>query len=250
MDARERAELDRRVRRFRAGRPRVPLGGRTAIVMDDGVAAGSTARAACRIAGAQRAERVVLTVPVAPPEVIASFRRDADEVVCLHTPKMFAAIGQLCAEFTQTRDEEVVALLNMAAARSDGSGAAAGAADTAMSAAPDPPAFEREITVTAGDVELPGHPAISDRAARAVLFAHGSGSSRRSPRNRFVAAALNQAGLGTLLADLLTPEEELSRASMFDVRLLASRPTGITRWLRRHHAWAGGPTPGRPWPCR
>ena len=107
--------------------------------------------------------------------------RDADEVVCLHTPKMFAAIGQWYAEFTQTRDEEVVALLKRAAGRSDGSGAAAGAADTAMSAAPDPPAFEREITVTAGDVELPGHLAIPDRAAGAVIFAHGSGSSRRSP---------------------------------------------------------------------
>jgi len=116
----------------------------------------------------------------APPEVIASLRRDADEVVCLHTPKMFAAIGQWYAEFTQTRDEDV-ALLKRAAGRSDGSGAAAGAADTARSAAPDPPAFEREITVTAGDVELPGHLAIPDRAAGTVIFAHGSGSSRRSP---------------------------------------------------------------------
>ena len=94
----------------------MPLGGRIAVVVDDGVATGSTARAACRIAGAQRAGRIVLAVPAAPPEVIASLRRDADEVVCLHTPKMFAAIGQWYAEFTQTRDEEVVALLNRAAA--------------------------------------------------------------------------------------------------------------------------------------
>ena len=98
----------------------------------------------------------------------------------------------------------------------------------------DPPGFEREIILTAGQVELPGHLAIPDRAAGVVIFAHGSGSSRRSPRNRFVAAALNQAGVGTLLAYLLTPGEELSRANVFDVRLLAARLTDITRWLQRH----------------
>ena len=119
------------------------------------------------------------------------------------------------------QDEEAIALLTRAAARTDGSGAAGGATDTA--AAPDPPAFEREITLTAGDLELAGHLAIPDRATGMVIFAHGSASSRRSPCSRFLAAALNQAGLGTLLADLLTPEEELRRASAFDVRLLAAR---------------------------
>ena len=85
------------------------------------------------------------------------------------------------------RDEEV-ALLKRGAARTDGSGAAGAAADTAAVAAPDPPGFEREITWTAGDLELAGHLAIPDRATGAVIFAQGSGSSRRSPRNRFVAA--------------------------------------------------------------
>ena len=90
-------------------------------------------------------------------------------------------------------------------------------------------------------MELAGHLAIPDRATGVVIFAHGSGSSRRSPCNRFVAGALNQAGPGTLLADLLTPEEALCRANVFDVRLLASRLTGITRWLRRHPAARGLP---------
>ena len=115
------------------------------------------------------------------------------------------------------------------------------AADTAASVAPDPPAFEREITLTAGDLELAAHLAIPDRATGAVIFALGSGSSRRSPRDRLVAAKLNQAGLGTLLADLLTPEEALRRVNVFDVRLLAARLTGITRWLRRHPAARGIP---------
>ena len=64
-----------------------------------------------------------------------------------------------------------------------------------------------------------------------VLFAHGSGSSRNSPRNRFVADVLYQAGLGTLLLDLLTPEEELNRTNVFDMELIASRLTAATRWL-------------------
>jgi hypothetical protein len=65
-----------------------------------------------------------------------------------------------------------------------------------------------------------------------VVFAHGSGSSRHSPRNRYVADVLNEAGLGTLLFDLLTPEEELDRANVFDIGLLAGRLVEVTRWLR------------------
>ena len=79
------------------------------------------------------------------------------------------------------RDEEAVALLRRAAARTDGSGAAGGATDTAAAAAPDPPAFECEITLTAGDLELAGHLAIPDRATGVAIFAHDSGSSLRRP---------------------------------------------------------------------
>jgi putative phosphoribosyl transferase len=184
----------------------------------------------------------VLAAPVGPPEVIASLRREADQVVCLHTPEMFAAISQWYAQFPQTSDEEVAALLKRATTRAAGSDAPIGAAaDASVSAVPDPPGFERDITVGNGDVQLAGHLTIPDRAAGMIIFAHGSGSSRRSPRNRFVAAALNQAGLGTLLADLLTSEEELSRANVFDVRLLAARLTGLTGWLGRHPAARGLP---------
>jgi len=80
-------------------------------------------------------------------------------------------------------------------------------------------------------VALKGHLHLPEPAAGVVLFAHGSGSSRHSPRNRFVAGVLYRAGLGTLLLDLLTPEEELNRANVFDVVLLATRLTAVTRWL-------------------
>ena len=75
VEARERAELERRARRFRGGRPRMPLAGRTVVVVDDGIATGATARAACQVARAQGAARVVLAVPVAPPDAVAELRR-------------------------------------------------------------------------------------------------------------------------------------------------------------------------------
>lgn len=243
VEARERAELARRVQRFRGDRPPVPLAGRTVVVVDDGIATGSTARAACQVAKAQGAKRVVLAVPVGPAETIASLRRDADEVVCLHTPEMFFAIGEYYAEFAQTRECEVTDLLNKAALRRHTIAPAQARvtvppqpSSAATGHPPDPPVFEREFTFDTGDTQLPGHLVIPDRAAGVVVFAHGSGSSRRSPRNRFAAAALNQAGLGTLLVDLLSPDEELNRANVFDVRLQAARLTGITRWLRHHSA--------------
>ncbi|MFF4129341.1 phosphoribosyltransferase [Microbispora rosea] len=108
VERRERAELERRARRFRAGREPVDLAGRTVIVVDDGIATGGTARAACQVARAHGASRVVLAVPVGAPETIASLRRDADEVVCLDTPDHFYAIGAWYDDFTQTSDEDVI----------------------------------------------------------------------------------------------------------------------------------------------
>ena len=119
VEQRERAELERRIKRFRGDAPRVPLEGRTAILVDDGVATGSTARAACQVARAQGAGKVVLAVPVAPPSVSATLADDADEVICLETPERFLAIGEWYEDFSQTRDEEVVSLLR--AARDAGS---------------------------------------------------------------------------------------------------------------------------------
>jgi len=115
VEERERVEVDRRARRFRGERPRVPVVGRTAVVVDDGIATGSTARAACRVARALGAARVVLAVPVAPPSVIAEFRREVDEVVWVECPEQLWAVGQWYRDFTQTSDEEVIALLQRAA---------------------------------------------------------------------------------------------------------------------------------------
>jgi putative phosphoribosyl transferase len=224
IESRERAELERRARRYRGDRPRVPLEGRTAVVVDDGIATGSTARAACQVARAHGAARVVLAVPVAPPGWEARIGRDADEFVCLATPDPFFAIGQFYADFSQTSDDEVADCLERAATGAP-TRVRSGAAD-------DPPARDEEVKVWAGAVRLGGHLTLPEHATGVVVFAHGSGSSRHSPRNRYVAGVLNQAGLGTLLFDLLTPEEELHRDNVFDIGLLARRLVDVTHWLR------------------
>ena len=96
----------------------------------------------------------------------------------------------------------------------------------------DPRSRDEEVEVDAGPVRLGGHLTVPDGATGIVVFAHGSGSSRHSARNRYVATVLNEAGLGTLLFDLLTTEEEHDRGNVFDIDLLARRLVDVTRWLR------------------
>ncbi|AYL34498.1 phosphoribosyltransferase [Streptomyces fungicidicus] len=110
--ARERAELRRREERYRQGRPPPDTRGRTVIVVDDGLATGSTARAALRAARAQDPGRLVLAVPVGAAEGLALMRSEADEVLCLHEPAAFMAVGQWYEEFDQLTDEDVLDALH------------------------------------------------------------------------------------------------------------------------------------------
>ena len=106
--AAQEAEIERRQHAYRQGRPPQPVDGRVAIVVDDGVATGSTAVAALRWAREQGAERVVLAVPVAPPQSLERLRAEADDVVVLETPSPFFAVGEWYRDFDQTSDRQVV----------------------------------------------------------------------------------------------------------------------------------------------
>jgi putative phosphoribosyl transferase len=220
VEVRERVELDRRVVWLRRGRPRTSLEGRVAVIVDDGLATGSTARVACQVAHQLGATEVILAVPVAPAETLHEGIAGADGIVCVSTPSPFIAVGRHYHDFSPTTDEEVVVALDRAARRS-----------SMVHARPAAPDCDIDVEIPAGRVTLEGHLHLPEPASGIVLFAHGSGSSRHSPRNRFVASVLYEAGLGTLLLDLLTPTEERHRANVLDVELLASRLLAATDWL-------------------
>lgn len=107
----ELAEIERRRQRYLGGRARVDIAGRTAIVIDDGIATGATTRAALRAARVRRPQRLVLAVPVAPTDALVELRSDADEIVCLEDYRSFEAIGIYYEDFDQVSDDEVIRLL-------------------------------------------------------------------------------------------------------------------------------------------
>lgn len=114
--AQEVEEIERRRRLYLTGREHVEVRDRTVIVVDDGIATGATIRAALRGIRRRGPAHLVLAVPVAPPDTIASLRHEVDEIVCLETPEPFGAIGYFYRDFRQVSDDEVRELLDRAAA--------------------------------------------------------------------------------------------------------------------------------------
>ena len=114
IEQRERGELNRRAARYREARPRLDLEGRCAVIVDDGIATGSTARAACRVARAQGASRIVLAVPVAPAATVSALQDVCDDMLCVANPEPFFAVGEWYRDFTPTSDDEVNELLRCA----------------------------------------------------------------------------------------------------------------------------------------
>lgn len=207
------ANADRLDARLHETVARVPVEGTTCVLVDDGLATGGTMVAAVRWARANGARRVIVAVPVGSRSAVDALERDrdVDAVLCLVAPSDFGAVGFWYEDFRQVSDDDVVALL-------------VGASGVAE---PEPPHAEIEV----GDVRLPADLVVPTEAIGWVVFAHGSGSSRRSPRNIAVASELNRAGMATLLFDLLSPDEERDRRNVFDVDLLARRLVAATDWL-------------------
>ncbi len=218
VESKERRELNRRVERYRAGRPPIVTEGRTVIIVDDGLATGATARTAVHIARANGARRIVVAVPVASGQAIQDLKAHADEVVSLLTPPRFMAVGLWYRDFGQTTDDEVATLLRR------------------NHHDPEPPRRSQgsdiDATVATDGVELAALLHVPASAQGVVVFAHGSGSSRLSPRNQSVARSFHDRGLGTLLFDLLTPDEAAARHNVFDIELLGSRLLAAIAWLR------------------
>jgi putative phosphoribosyl transferase len=115
ITARETAELERREQSYRAGRPAPELRDRIAILVDDGLATGATMRAAVKALRQRGAAKIVVAVPVGPPDTCREFEDEADETICASVPEFFQAVGQYYEDFSQTSDDEVRELLALAA---------------------------------------------------------------------------------------------------------------------------------------
>lgn len=218
--AAERATMRDRRHRWTPGRGPADPAGRTVVVVDDGLATGATMRVALDALRRQGPQRLVCAVPVAAADSLPAVRGHCDEVVCLHAPRDFHAVGTWYERFDPVDDDEVGDCLAAPPRAPDGPDAAA------------PEAVRILLADAVLDADL-----VRPAAARGlVLFAHGSGSSRRSPRNRQVAAVLNARGFATLLADLLTPDEDRLTNHRFDIGLLSRRLGGAAAWARAQPA--------------
>lgn len=224
---REARELHRRVERYRDGREPLDVRGRTVIIVDDGLATGLTDLAAVRAMRSRGAGPIVVAVPVGAPASVALVGEEADDVVCHTIPRELLGVGRFYEDFSPVSDAEVVALLQ-AAARAHAP--TPGQMPPPRRISPRARPAERELLLEIAGVELAGDVILPQEPKGLVIFAHGSGSSRLSPRNRQVAATLNDAGLATLLFDLLTDKEGSQRELVFDIPLLARRLESVTRW--------------------
>ncbi len=207
----ENSEIERRLIVYRNGRPPLNLTGKIAVVVDDGLATGATARAACMVAKRLGANMVVLAVPVAPTGWEKGFLDVADERVSLFQSPDFGSVGFFYEHFDPISDETVRALLTYSVHHQ----------------------VDEEVTIDVG-----GHRAVMANlraplgASGVVVFAHGSGSGRKSPRNMRVADSMHGAGLATVLVDLLDADDDVDRT--FDIPFLTERLTRVVEWVKKH----------------
>ncbi len=239
---REAVELAKRVRIYRGDRPMPDLAGRTVIVVDDGVATGATAHAAGRAVRQRGAPHVVLAAPVIAAASKPDLRSDFDAVVAVEFPEPFVAVGFWYDRFGEVSDAEVLGCLRRSREGPKAANEELWNGEWIGPESGDPPAAPEEETLAIPFDGSPFGPGVLDAdlilpggAKGLVMFVHGSGSTRRSPRNRFVARAMRRAGFATLLFDLLTPaeaaEDEVTARLRFDIDLLTPRVMAATRWI-------------------
>jgi putative phosphoribosyl transferase len=217
---RRQEEVRQRLHLLRGSEEPVQVQGKTVIVIDDGIATGATVRMALILLRRQAPKALVVAVPVAPAGTANAFEEEADRFVCLQEPSLFGAIGQFYADFSQVDEGTARHLLTAQKLR----------INQHLNHSP------HQVTIPIDGVSTHGILTRPEGTRGIVLFVHGSGSSRFSPRNQSVAKQLAHAGLATLLMDLLTEDEEREDLQTgrlrFDIPFLARRLKQITAWVK------------------
>ncbi|MGZ3723003.1 MAG: phosphoribosyltransferase family protein, partial [Bdellovibrionales bacterium] len=192
-------ELQAQVKKWRAVQKAVDVERKIVIVVDDGLATGATMIAALQFLRKKRPQKIIVAIPVASETAVSRVAPWCDEMLYLETPTPFFGVGQWYKDFTQVTDEEVRSLLGGSANELAGN---------------------HMVLIPHENILLEGELTVPSAAKGLIIFAHGSGSTHRSPRNQKVGSALNQLGFATLLFDLLTPAEAGDRANIFNIPLL------------------------------
>jgi putative phosphoribosyl transferase len=229
------AQLHDRMAHIRAAVTVLDVRDRCVLIVDDGMATGSTMQAALQVVRARGAGEVVVATPVASAQAIDRCASLCDAVVVLSTPTDFGAVGSWYEHFSQTSDGEVIAALLASRRKMNG-------VHPQGSLFEHPTVVEQEVHIaTTGPRSLQAIVAIPETAHAAIVFAHGAGSNRFSPRNAYVAKRLNDAGYATIRPDLLTPDETLEHEKGFAFIELAARLDAVVTWIQRQPALAGIP---------
>lgn len=223
--------LDRRALAYRGGRTELALQGQTVILVDDGIATGASIFAAVHALREASIAKLVVGVPVVPHSTCKWLEAEVDELALVSAPIDFYAVGQFYENFDQTPDSEVIELLSRNSAEVPVASASHPIVEISES-----DVMVKQLAIPMNGQSLLGTLSVPAHAHGIVLFAHGSGSSRHSPRNLEVSWAFQRRGLATLLFDLLTPQEEevdrYTKQYRFDIPLLAERLALTTRWVR------------------
>lgn len=210
--SRERQKIEKQTRLFRDSRKFPVFTQKIVILVDDGLATGATMSAAVEYLRSKSEAKVIVAVPVAAASSARILRGRVEDMVIVEEREDLMSVGQWYEDFSQVSDDEVVALLK-------------GSGDNSKKAS-------REVDILIERIKLLGDLTTFPSMKAIIIFAHGSGSSRKSSRNQHVAMVLNEKGFGTLLFDLLSEREAQNRENVFDIELLSTRLALVTLWLR------------------
>lgn len=217
----EREKVKKQIQLFRQSKNLSSIALKTVIIIDDGLATGATMLAAIKYVKKISAVKVVVALPVAAKNSATKLRSKVSEVVIVNETQDLFSVGQWYEDFSQVTNAEVVSLLkkyNKISVKD-----------------------ATEIEFSIGRTQLKGDLKKFPTMKALIIFAHGSGSSRKSPRNQQVAQYLQERGFGTFLFDLLTNEESIEKGSRFNIELLSERLASTAKWLRAHFEFNGVP---------